>query len=389
MNNTWQENNITEFKEVLNEGLEKEVVAFLNSAQGGDIFIGVKDDGTIVGINNVDKTVLAISDRIKNNILPSCLGLFDIRREEHEGKILIHIIVARGTERPYYLKHYGQSPKGCFVRVGNGVQPMTTSMIEQLYAGTDKIDLIENEEYGFCSLLKATHRVLDKLEIENTTFTRITGAAERQQHRLFEPRALREAVINAIIHNDYSFEVPPVIEIYSDRISITSYGGLVSGLSIEDCLNGRSMPRNREIMRVFRDMDLVEQIGSGVRRILNAYDRSVFKISENFFEICLPNAESLYAAESVKKEAVTGQVTGQVTEEIIRLVKAIKNEATRTDLMQRLELSSRANFVKLYLAPALEAGLIEMTIPDKPNSRLQKYRVTALGKATINAKSSE
>lgn len=59
--------------------------------------------------------------------------MFDIRKEEREDKTIIHIIVARGTERPYYLKRYGQSPNGCFVRVGSGVQPMTTNMIEQVY----------------------------------------------------------------------------------------------------------------------------------------------------------------------------------------------------------------------------------------------------------------
>lgn len=273
------ENNTTEFKVQPGDSLEKEVVAFLNSAKGGDIYIGVDDAGQVVGIEGADPLMLAISDRIKNNILPSCLGLYDVYAEEHEGKTIIRVVVTRGTEKPYYLKRYGQSPAGCYIRVGSGVQPMTLAMIDQLYAGrvrnslrnipapttrklsfqqlkiyyqekgfeindaflhnldlytpderlnyaaylladnnsisikvakyagTDKCDLIENEEYGFCSLIKATHSVLDKLNIENRTFTRITGAAERQQHRLVERRALREALINAIVHNDYSAEV--------------------------------------------------------------------------------------------------------------------------------------------------------------------------------------
>lgn len=154
--------------------------------------------------------------------------------------------------------------------------------IEGAYAGTDKCDLIENEEYGYCSLIKATHRVLDKLNIENRTLTRITDAAEREQHRLFNGRALREALINAIIHNDYTAEVQPLVEIYADRISITSYGGLVSGLSLAECLAGRSMPRNRELMRIFRDLDMAEQIGSGVARILSAYDSSIFSYQRAF-----------------------------------------------------------------------------------------------------------
>ena len=73
-----------------------------------------------------------------------------------------------------------------------------------------------------------------------------------------------------------------MFEIYDDRINIVSYGGLVGGLTEEEFFSGCSMPRNRELMRVFRDMELVENFGSGMHRILQAYDRSIFKISENF-----------------------------------------------------------------------------------------------------------
>ena len=81
----------------MNDKLEKEVVAFLNSKTGGDIYIGVSDNGDILGVENPDKTQLKISDRLKNNILPSCLGLFDVLSEEKEGKTIIHIIVSSGA----------------------------------------------------------------------------------------------------------------------------------------------------------------------------------------------------------------------------------------------------------------------------------------------------
>ena len=68
------ENDTTEFKEVLNDKLEREVVAFLNSTKGGNIYIGINDNGKAVGVNNPDKLQLVISDRIRNNILPTCLG---------------------------------------------------------------------------------------------------------------------------------------------------------------------------------------------------------------------------------------------------------------------------------------------------------------------------
>ena len=125
----------------------------------------------------------------------------------------------------------------------------------------DKVDLIENEEYGYCSLIKATKNVLDKLKIENITLTKVTSTT-RIEKNLVDPVALREAVINAIVHNDFTREIPPVFDIFSDRITITSYGGLIPGQSVDDFFSCSSMPRNRELMRVFKDVGLVEQLGS-------------------------------------------------------------------------------------------------------------------------------
>ena len=76
------------------------------------------------------------------------------------------------------------------------------------YDGLDRVDLIENNEYGYCSLIKATKQVLDKIGVENKTLAKITPK-ERKETKLWNPVALREAVINAIVHNDYTSEIPP------------------------------------------------------------------------------------------------------------------------------------------------------------------------------------
>jgi len=151
------------------------------------------------------------------------------------------------------------------------------------YAGTDKYDLVENYEYGNCCLITATNRVLEKLLVENKTFAKISYPTRIEKSQV-DKTALREAVINAIVHNDYSLTVP-LFEIYSNRIVVTSAGGLVEGLSREDFFNCRSMPRNRILMRVFRDVDLVENLGSGMTRILRAYDHKIFNFTPSFFEV--------------------------------------------------------------------------------------------------------
>ena len=155
------------------------------------------------------------------------------------------------------------------------------------YAGTDKVDLIENEEYGYCSLIKATHQVLEKLKIENVTRAKVTNT-KRVEKNLIAPILMREAVINAIVHSDFTREIPPVFEIFNDKMIFTSYGGLLPGQSKEDFFSCSSMPRNRELMRVFKDVGLVEQLGSGMSRILKEYDKSIFHISEHFIKVEFP-----------------------------------------------------------------------------------------------------
>lgn len=307
------------------------------------------------------------------------MGLFDFRIEIKDGKAVIKLTVASGSEKPYYKKKYGMTHKSCYIRLGTAAEPMPLAMIEKLfasrtrnsigkmrshrqdltfeqlriyydargkslnsqfmrsldlitedgeynyagyllsdennisikvakYSGLDRVDLIENNEYGYCSLVKATKSVLDIIELENRTTTRITSK-ERIDRRLWEPVALREAIINSIIHNLFTIEVPPKFEIFADRIEITSAGTLPESLSERDFFAGISIPRNRELMRVFRDLELVEQLGSGVPRIVKSYGKKCFYFMDNFTRISLPVSEAGTPQDTPQD---TPQVTPQV-----------------------------------------------------------------------------
>lgn len=356
-----KENSSIEYKAKLTDGLEKEVVAFLNK-DGGQLYIGVNDNGQGIGLNDTNSDMLKIKDRLNNNISPSCLSLFNMVSEVWDGHEVIKITLDSGFEKPYYIKKKGMSEKGCYIRIGTAAEPMPRKMIDELYAkrtrnsirkiksnkqtlkfeqlkiyyqesgkelnqhfasnleliiedgsfnyvgyllsdvnnisikvakykGLTREILIENNEYGNCSLIKATKSVLDKIDLENKTITQIT-AKERGDIRLWTPIALREAIINALVHNDYSIEAPPKFEIFDDRIEITSSGGLPIGLSQTEFFEGYSVPRNNELMRVFKDIRLVEQLGSGVPRILRNYKRESFKFSDNFLRVTFPKATS-------------------------------------------------------------------------------------------------
>ena len=379
------ETNRIEYKQELNDSLEKEVIAFLNYREGGQLFIGIDKNGMVQGVADSDGDQLKIKDRLKHNISPSCMGLFDVVAEQKEGKDIVRIIVASGSEKPYFLRKFGMTEKGSFIRIGSASEPMQQKMIDDLfskrtrnsiskiksnrqdlsfeqlkiyyeatgsklnakfaqnlellnedgffnyaaylladnngtsikvakYMGKDRVNLIENNEYGYCSLIKATKQVLDKLELENKTQSKITPK-ERENQRLWNPIALREAVINAIIHNDYTNEAPPKFEIFVDRIEITSAGGLPEALSEEEFFEGVSIPRNKELMRIFKDLDMVEQLGSGVPRILEHYGKECFKFMTNFLRMTLMSQIDDVAGGAiggVNEEEIGGQVGGQV-----------------------------------------------------------------------------
>ena len=427
-----QESNRIELKRELTDFLEKEVVAFLNYRDGGVIYIGIDDQSqATIGVEDADALQLKIKDRIKNNISPSTMGLFDVIAETRDGKKIVKITVASGSEKPYYLSRMGMSAKGCYIRIGSASEPMPVRMIEDLfgrrirnsigtiksrkqtlsfeqlkiyynetplklneqfahnlelltednaynyaayllsdvnglsikvakYAGADRVNLVENEEYGYCSLVKATKAVLEKLKVENKTFARITPGM-REQRKLLNPVALREAVINAIIHNNYSNEVPPKFELFSDRLEITSAGGLPAGFDEEEFFMGYSVPQNKELMRVFRDLDMVEQLGSGVPRILEYYPRSIYHFTPNFIRLVLPYAEGF------------DQASDQASDQADKLLRFCATPRSVSEMMQYLGLSHRTYFRKTFLQPLIDSGKLELTFPDKPKSPKQRY----------------
>lgn len=155
-------------------------------------------------------------------------------------------------------------------------------------------------------------------------------------------------------------------------MEITSYGSLPDGLSKSEFFEGYSIIRNKELMRIFKDLDLVEQLGSGIPRILQAYSKDSFDFSENFLRITLLSTEPVTRSE---------QDTEQDTMQVGELLKVFTGVHTREELQKMLDLANRDHFRKTYLQPAVEAGLVALTIPDKPTSRNQRYYLTEKGKS--------
>ena len=235
--------------------------------------------------------------------------------------------------------------------------------------------LVENRDYGRCSLVTALKAVLERVNVENTIFTKI-GYPLRQEREMINSIAMREAVINAIVHNDYSYGGVPKVEFFSDRVEVTAMGGLPYGLEAEDFFNGGSIPRNKEIMRIFRDLEIVEHLGSGILRIVQAYNQEVFEIRKSFIRVILPY--------EVPIDGAPEQVTEQVTEQVMRLLACFQSEPLGTKkVMESLGLLHRPTFLYQYLQPALDAKLLELTQPESPRSPTQKYRLTEKGRVIL------
>lgn len=132
-----------EYKAILNDQLEKEIVAFLNSNTGGEVNIGMNDKGIPVGIENIDLTERQIKDRIKNNISPNTIGLFEIVISRN--KDYIKIIVSSGSQKPYYIKKYGMCPEGCYIRIGPSAEKRNEERIFNLFQKREKRTLTNIE----------------------------------------------------------------------------------------------------------------------------------------------------------------------------------------------------------------------------------------------------
>lgn len=415
-----------EFKIKLTDKFEEEVISFLNT-NGGNIYIGISDTGEIVGINsNIDLLQRTIKDRIKDNIMPSTLGLYDVIVMEENDKKYIKIIIARGSDDPYYIKGMGMTPDSCFIRVGSSIQCMPYDMInnrvnkrtrtslrnivspkqnltfsqlkiyyeekgfninnnflKQLdlytddgkynynaylladnntisirfgkYDGTNAVDLIENEDFGNCSIVKATKNILNKIEIENRNFTKIEYP-ERKEIKMYDYAAVREAVVNAIVHNDWSNEYAPKFEMFSDRLVISSNGGIQSSTTKEEFLEGYSLPKNKELMKVFNDLDLVEQMGTGIIRILQSYDKNSFEFFPNFIRVTFPFNENKFKTEKPVKN--NSDNLTEIQNSIIGLMLDSPT-ITQETLSRLLDVNIRT--VQRNIKILIEKGLIERT----------------------------
>ena len=205
------------------------------------------------------------------------------------------------------------------------------------YSGNDAYDLIENEEYGYCCLVKSAKNVINKFEQINRTFTKITSE-DRKEVKMFDIVSVKEAITNAFVHTLWEREYPPKFEIFNDHIAISSTGGLPLHVTKEDFLKGFSAPTHPELMRIFKDLDLVEQLGTGIIRILKTYDKDVYEFSDNFIRVNFKFNSSESLPVTPRDISTNTNVLSETQKNILNLIKE-NNKITQLEISEKLSIN--------------------------------------------------
>ncbi|AHE98084.1 Fic family protein [Thioalkalivibrio paradoxus] len=247
-------------------------------------------------------------------------------------------------------------------------------------------------------------RYLDSEDIKGTLLEQFRGAfafIKRNLHHVQRGRGfntpgeleipeivLEELLVNALIHRDYFTSASVRVMVFADRVEIVSPGNLPDSLSPEDIRRGKTIRRNPTLTEHASHILPYRGMGSGIPRALEAWPRIdlLDEPTGNQFSAVVWRPEVEWAADTATPQVspqATPQVTPQATGEVERLVAVLKGEMKRAEIQEVLGLKDRKHFQEKYLRPALDAGFVEMTIPDKPLSSRQKYRLTVPGQALL------
>ena len=164
----------------------------------------------------------------------------------------------------------------------------------------------DSKEFGG-SVFKQFEDSVTYLALCNRTASTIKGVV-RTDKKDYPEEAIREALLNALVHRDYSFSGSIIINVNDSKMEFISLGGLLPGLSTEDIRIGVSQPRNKKLAEVFHRLRLIESYGTGIRRIFKLYEncpiQPVIEVTANAFKIVLPNMNACGAvAERVPEAA--------------------------------------------------------------------------------------
>ena len=429
------ESNKIELKSKYTGQIVKEIVAFIN-ADGGKIYIGINDDGTVCGAQKIDESLRSISDIITTQIEPNAIDSVKTELEIIEGLPVIVINVKKGISPLYCIKKYGFSSSGCMIRIGSSCREMSELQIKERYkmrffdddiivssptnlktlsfftlknsylemgyklnddtfetnlklvnnngdynvmaellsdnnryslifvkfSGINKASISQRSDYGNKSIIFGFKQMMNRIASENICISNTT-VRPRIDTYLFDYDSVNEAIVNAIVHNDWSIAEPQV-SFFHDRIEILSHGGLPHTLSLEDFYRGISKPRNIRLMKIFSDLDIVDHTGHGVPIIIEKYGRGAFEISDNHIIVTIPF--DLEVMKSINVGVNVGvNVDVNINKNERQIIELILNDPTLTAEKISIKINKTKRTAERYLKTLQEKGYIERNGSDK------------------------
>lgn len=202
---------------------------------------------------------------------------------------------------------------------------------------------------------------------------------KRQDIPEYPMDALREAVLNAIVHRDYSIHtenMPIQLTMFYDRVEIRSPGGLYGRLTVDQLGKVQPGARNPALITAMEALGQTENRYSGIPRIRHAMAEAglpepIFQDDRREFSVCLYNREAMQA-----KNAPTGVSAVQTENPTDErgLLEFCKTPRTRKEIVKFLGIASSQYAIRRYLEPLVSSGAISMSIPDRPKSPKQTYQ---------------
>lgn len=267
---------------------------------------GLRPEGVFVrqGTSSVPSTDTAIRRMIKETDGDSFENMRSLEQDltfQSAGKEFAERKVAFGVSQ---MKTLGiLNTDGIYTNLGLLLSEQCAHTVKAAsFEGEDQSVFHDRREFSG-SLLQQMGEVYSYIDLHNnirSTFHKL----RRIDNRDYPEVAVREALLNSLVHRDYSFSASTLISIYTDRIEFTTIGGLLTGVSLNDIMLGLSVCRNPKLANVFYRLELIEAYGTGMRKIMKAYENRgktpVVETTENAFKIVLPNLNEGGALEPVQ-----------------------------------------------------------------------------------------
>ena len=224
------------------------------------------------------------------------------------------------------------------------------------FKGNTKATISQRSDYGDQSILLGLQRLKDRLIAENICITDTT-VRPRIDEYLYDMDCVNEALVNAIVHNDWTIS-EPLVSFYDDRIEITSHGGIPREITKNDFFNGVSHPRNSVLMRIFLKLGIVEHTGHGIPKIIEKYGKEAFDIHDTYINVIIPfNNKVANTIPSGKNDGKN--LSDELTDNEKRiLLELINNPSIPYDTLV-VELGISRRTVSRVFVSLVEKGFIE------------------------------